>query len=390
MKIGFDVSQTGERKAGCGFYADGLLKALVEIDQENEYLLYPSFGDFYFDPRLKPSIPKGASNVTVALQHKNRNEAEAFWRSPPLTFEADLGYPNIVHSNNFYVPTRLSRARSVYTLYDLSFLENHTWTTEENRYGCFKGVFQAATHADWIVAISRHTLGRFLDFFPHFPRDRTSVIYPASRFAEAGGEKLKPYPGLVRRGYWLSVGTVEPRKNHLTLLRAYALLTTRRQNPGPLVIAGGEGWLIKDLRKQLSDLGLQRQVHLVGYVDDSTLRWLYTNALCHVFVSLYEGFGMPVLESMSCGTPVIASRSSSIPEIVGWDQACGLLVDPESPEDICCAMEKLCDQTSFVESMASEASARTQNFSWRRSATQLREIYEAVASRGKAWAPNNA
>jgi glycosyltransferase involved in cell wall biosynthesis len=385
MRIGFDISQTGENKAGCGFYADGLIRELVKLNADDEFILYPSFGDFYFDRRLKPDAPNGRAHVAFGPMHENRTQAQAFWRSPQASDET-LGSPQIIQSNNFFAPNGLTSARLVYTVYDLNFLENYAWTTEENRHGCFKGIFEASIRADWVVGISKYTLERFFDFFPHYPRNRATVIHPASRFP-LPSNSASAVADLESRAFWLIVGTIEPRKNHLTLLRAYAKLKERSKRLFPLVIVGGRGWLMDDLAHSIRDLGIGRDVRILDYVDDVTLNWLYCNAFCHVYASFYEGFGMPVLEGMNCGRPAIASNSTSMPEIVGTDGTCGFLVDPNSYEDISAAMHALVQNRDRAEAMGAAAAVRAGRFSWERSAARLRAVYEEATKRDKHFRP---
>ncbi|MGB9619221.1 MAG: glycosyltransferase family 1 protein, partial [Armatimonadota bacterium] len=153
MRIGFDVSQTGRHKAGCGYYAYGLIRELAQLDDSNEYLLYPAVGDVFWDPDCD------AETFRVERQNFKRmpaprsfEESRRFWQNPPPDFEVQIGNPDIFHSNNFFCPVELKHARLVYTLYDLSFIEEPAWTTEANRVGCFQGVFRASLHADAIIA----------------------------------------------------------------------------------------------------------------------------------------------------------------------------------------------------------------------------------------------
>ena len=182
LRVGLDVSQTGTRKAGCGYLTLGLVQALQDLGDANEYLLYPTFGDAFWDPGGTDAAWHGrGSNARLWQGHASRLEARHFWRSPRSNLDGALGNPDIVHSHNFFCPRGLERARLVYTLYDLSFLAHPEWTTEANRQICFTGVFNASLHADFIVAISEATRRHFLNVFPHYPQHRTAVVYPASR-----------------------------------------------------------------------------------------------------------------------------------------------------------------------------------------------------------------
>ena len=183
MRIGFDISQTGCGKAGCGYFADSMIQQLARIDLENEYILYPTFGNFFWDPEWRTSTRRiDHPRFRRAEGHTTLDKARAFWSNPPEDVETSLGKPDIVHSNNFFCPHGLESARLVYTLYDLSFLDHPEWHTEENRLGCFEGVFNASLYADMIVSISEHSRRHFLEMFPHFPPERIVVVHLASRF----------------------------------------------------------------------------------------------------------------------------------------------------------------------------------------------------------------
>ena len=367
MKIGFDVSQTGRSKAGCGFYADGLIGALAASPGPHEYILYPAFGDLFWDPECATATFRTSQPRFRSLPAPpNFEESQRFWRHPAADFETRLGSPDIVHSNNFYCPGGLTRARLIYTLYDLSFMEEPSWTTEANRVGCFHGMFQASLTADWIVAISDYSRRHFLATFPHYPAARIALIYPASRFTAASAPPPCParFAHLPPAGFWLSVGTIEPRKNHRRLLEAY-----RMTNPSmPLVLAGGKGWLMDEFAAD--------DVLLTGYVTDEELAWLYRNCFAFLYPSLFEGFGMPVLEALTLGAPVICSNNTSLPEVAG-DAA--LLVDPLDVSAIAAAMQRLASGEVSREALKQKGEIQSRRFSWHQSAARLRDLYEQVA-----------
>ncbi len=380
MRIGFDVSQTGAgaAKAGCGYYAEGLIRALEALGSGHEYFLYPAFGDLFWDPLCATAAYRTGNPAFHRLKAPGSfEESQRFWRHPGADFEARIGSPDIVHSNNFFCPRGLRRSRLVYTLHDLSFLVDPSWSTEANRVGCLDGVFRAATGADWIVTDSEYTRRHFLEVFPHYPAERTEVVYPGSRYALDG-----PGPeGIPERfaqlgvpsgpgGFWLSVGSLEPRKNHRRLVEAYA----RSGSSLPLVLAGGTGWLMDDWRPA--------GVTLTGYVSDAELEWLYRNCFGFVYPSLFEGFGMPVLEALALGAPVICSNTTSLPEVAG---DAGLLVDPLDAGAIAAAMIRLASGEIGREALRAAGVRQARRFSWEASARKLVGVYEECARRGKGF-----
>jgi glycosyltransferase involved in cell wall biosynthesis len=378
MKIGFDVSQTGQFKAGCGYFAESLARELISSHGQNTYILYPTFGYGYWDPEWQTStlhLP-AQHNVVRGLGQTSFDQLEAFWSDPPADLEARLGSPDIVHSNNFFCPPGLPRARLVYTLHDLAFASRPEWTTEANWHTCFNGVFEASLRADHIVAVSKYTRQQFLALFPYFPEGRVSVVYEASRFAGPAG---KAPPDAVRhlhpREFWLAVGTTEPRKNHFRLLEAYGRLAASGATTYPLVLVGGAGWLMDDLGARIEALGLVGHVQRLGYVDDPSLQWLYENCTAFCYPSLLEGFGLPVVEAMSLGAAVLTSSGTSLPEVMG---DAGILVDPFDVEAIYAGMRVLAEDKARLARCRTAALARAQQFSWRTAANEVVDIYRML------------
>ncbi len=386
MRIGYDVSQTGRLKAGCGYFAHSLIERLAAIDDRNEYILYPAVGDVFWDPDgARSTFRSNRPNIRRLRAPRTFAESQAFWRAPGADFEELLERPDVFHANNFYCPRGLRRARLIYTLHDLSFMSHPEWTTEANRMGCFQGVFRASLCADLVMAVSESSRRHFLEVFPYYPAERIVVVYLASRFSGATPVRQPGSLDMLRPGgFWLSVATLEPRKNHERLLRAYARLKQQFPHAYPLVLCGGKGWMVDQFERRLADLGLSRDVIVTGYVDDTALQWLYENCFAFVYPSLFEGFGLPVLEAMSLGAPVIASRTTSIPEIVG---SAGVLVDPLDEGAIAAAMQQLLTGERNRERLRAAARQEAARFSWDASARRVLDLYAQVVN-GAQYVPD--
>lgn len=378
MHIGFDISQTGSGKAGCGFYAHALARALLESGTGHRWAFYPGFGDFYFDPRMPVRNPYAGSGSSYGPRHLSREAAAAFWTMQDL--ESMLDAPQIVHANNFWCPLQLRTARLVYTLYDLGFLVEPAWGTEQNRIGCFDGVFRAALAADWIVAISHASREHYLATFPCFPAERIRVIHPCSRFSGPAPRERRPgaLKGIASEGFWLSVGTIEPRKNQKLLVQAYCEYIARGGAGLPLVFAGGAGWNMEDFQAYLEQQGVAGKVILAGYVSDEELVWLYTHCYANLYPSLFEGFGLPVLEGMQFGAATLVSNNSSLPEVAG--DAAHLLPSGDIGA-WAAAMLLLEADSARREAMRDRSRLQAARFDWRRGAGDLLALYEeAVAT----------
>jgi glycosyltransferase involved in cell wall biosynthesis len=176
-------------------------------------------------------------------------------------------------------------------------------------------------------------------------------------------------------GFWLSVGTIEPRKNHARLLDAYRILKSKSGSAMPLVLAGGKGWLMERFDTLTAGLEPNRDVVLPGYVSDSELQWLFRNCFGFVYPSLFEGFGMPVLEALSCGAPVLCSDTTSLPEAAGPG---AILFDPLDSNGIAAAMERLLKEDASRTALKATGFEHAKRFSWSASTAQLRELYDHI------------
>lgn len=382
MKIGFDISQTGKMKAGCGFFSDSLIRHLALIDSTNQYVLYPTFGNHFWDPHFQETCKFDQSNFSEGFHPKNHFDAASFWQTPPEEIEKKLGAVDILHANNFFCPTQLQKTRLVYTLYDLSFFEYPDCTTEANRLACFEGIFKASLHADLIISISEFTRQHFLANFPHYPKERIAVAHLGSRFSEKKEAPSVP-PQLSKfqpQQFWLSVGTLEPRKNIRCLLRTFAKLVSQQATPYPLLLAGKSGWLEENIEDFIAELGLSSHVHVLGYVSENDLAWLYANCFCFVYPSLFEGFGLPVLEAMEFGAPVITSNASSLPEVAG---NAAILINPQDEEALLQALLRISNNATYREELKVLSQNQARQFSWKNTAKTVLNLYQKVIHQPK-------
>lgn len=374
MRIGFDISQTGKNKAGCGVVADCLIRAMETLQTEHEFLLYPAVGDLFWDPDFRKSTFHPASGkMKRILAATDFQASREFWLHPGPDFEDHLKRPDIVHVNNFFAPKGLKHARLVWTLHDLDYLLHPDWSSEANRTGCFEGAFGAAQCADLVVAISEFSRTQFSQVFPHYPPERVATVPLASRFSTAPEKRPATLPELAPDSYWLSVATLQPRKNLPRLVRAWSRLRADNPSTPKLVLTGGEGWLMDDIRQELAGPGVSDGLIVTGYVDDASLAWLYANCFAFAFVALAEGFGLPPLEAMSLGAAVLCSNTSSLPEVTG-DAA--LHTNPWDEYAIEASMAKLLAEPGLRTVLRDRGRRRAAEFSWERSARQILTLYD--------------
>jgi glycosyltransferase involved in cell wall biosynthesis len=246
-------------------------------------------------------------------------------------------------------------------------------------------VARATSRADHILADSESTKADLAELLEIQPQ-RITVLYPGveDRFQPIRSpEVLK----MVRERYGLpdrfvlGLSTIQPRKNFAGLLRGFQrLVQTRSNDPAvaglQLVISGGEGWMVENSLAALDEPGLRNRVHLTGFVADKDLPALYSLAAAFAFPSWYEGFGLPVLEAMACGTPVVCADNSSLPEVAG--QA-ALMVDAADTDALIAALYRVLTEADLRTEMASAGSEKAMEFKWSRAAEQLLTLYESWA-----------
>jgi glycosyltransferase involved in cell wall biosynthesis len=378
MRVGLDVSLVAGERAGGGQYAVQLARALSAVDPGVSYLLYPVFYYIVHPEYPQAQLPE-AGNMRVAFQDLRPRDVMTFWRpdAPAMFKEWLLGPVDVVHSTTFCVPRfRLRPKRLVVTIYDLSFITHPALHLPANVEHCLAGTRLAIEHADAIIAISEHTRRDLIERMAA-PAERitvTPLAHDASFAAVTDPRRL----AAVRKRYRLPehfilfLGALEPRKNLPRLLEAYAGLPAAIRRDVELVVAGMSGWLNESIRGQVSELGLDRSVHFAGYVDPDDLSTLYSLASMLAYPSLYEGFGLPVLEAMACGTPVLTSNVSSLPEVAG-DAA--TLVDPVDVASIESGLRTMLESPSLRADLAERGRARAATFSWDRCARQTLEVY---------------
>lgn len=364
MRIGFDISQTCESKSGTGFWADQLITALTEADNKNEYTLFPHFYDY------RPQDIKAATKI-------EKNSVKYSVLNDFSDHSKDMAELDIIHSNNYRYPKN-TRAKKVVTIYDVCFLDHPEYTTEANRLFCYQGTLDSMLFADKIIAISEYTKKRLVHFFPFVDADKIEVVYCGNRntlLSYQDDFKCVEKFGIKKGQYFLSVGTIEPRKNYDTLLKAYKEYLENSKEHKKLCIAGGYGWLEENFHRKIEELGLENDVIVTGYVSEETLANLYRHCFSFVYPTWYEGFGLPVLEAMNFGKPVIASNVTSIPEIMGKADT---LVDPGDYREIREKLLKLESDAVFYSDTIEQLRERVQMFSWKESAEKLIGIYMSL------------
>ena len=368
MRIGIDTRIVHYSGGGIRKYTLHLLHKLAALDRTTDYRILHSRKDKN-PPRPGPNFRP----VSCWTPSHHRLERWAFG------VEAARLSCDLLHSPDF-IPPAFGYRRSVITVHDLTFLHYPEFLTAESQRYYNGQIAWAVRRADHILADSHATKGDLVALLA-VPDEKVTVVHlaadPAYRPlpAEEVRNVLARY-GLAP-GYLLFVGTLEPRKNLPGLLQAYRLLVDSTENIGPLVLAGGRGWLYEQVFQRVEDLELVGRVRFLDRVPDADLPGLYNGAGALAIPSFYEGFGLPALEAMACGTPVVAANRASLPEVVG---EAGLLVDPEDASAIAEALERALADKPLRARARELGFAQAAGFSWTRTAEETLAVYRVLAA----------
>jgi glycosyltransferase involved in cell wall biosynthesis len=384
VRVGIDVSLVPGQTAGGGQYSYQLARALAAVDPETAFVLYPVFY-YIVHPEFRRARLPSAPNLRVAHRFLPASVVTSLWRTDRSERFREwlLGRVDLVHSTTFCAPRlRPGRKRLVVTIYDLSFVSHPEFHLPANVAHCLAGTRLAIERADRLIAISESTRRGLVELMGADP-ERVAVT-PLAADPALGRVADAAELARVRRRYDLPerfvlfLGAMEPRKNLARLLEAFAALKPAVRRETGLVVAGAPGWLNDSIQARLAELGLERQVRLAGYVDAGDVAALYSLATVFAYPSLWEGFGLPVVEAMACGAPVLTSDVSSMPEVAG-DAA--VLVDPTDVEAIADGLTRLLDDAALREDLAARGRRRAASYSWERCARETLAVYRSVLAR---------
>ncbi len=364
LKIAIDARTVTSIRTGVGNYIISLTRVLQIISAENTFCLYKGI----LRHRLK-KIP-AISIIARLLYLLNDNFL--------FPFRLLLGRIDLYHNPAFILPLVNFGYKKIITIHDLGFYVfsdkfAKNWHSRHLRFMLPYSVRQA----DKIIAVSQATKQQIVDIFKIAPEKIVVTYEGVSEKYRVIQDRVEVEKVIskygVKKPYILFVGTMDPRKNLIRLIQAFQKVKIEKKDL-KLVIVGSKGELYTE---ELNKLIVSGEIVLTGYVDEEDLVYLYNGALAFVFPSLYEGFGLPILEAMACGTPVITSKIYSMPEVAG-DAA--LLVDPESINEIADAIMRLLDDQVLRNKLIDKGLARAKQFTWDKTAAETLAVYQEVAS----------
>lgn len=369
MRVGIDCRLPYYQMGGISQYTLQLLPALAELDKENEYLIFHSRKDGRF--HLPPHAPN-FRRVELWTPCHHRLERWA------LSAELLPHNLDIFHSPDFIPPQRAGK-RQIITVHDLNFIYYPEFLTADSRRYYAGQIEWAVRQADHISADSHHTRQDLIERL-HVPPEKVTAVhlaanavYTKAQSEDAVWETLAGFN--LPEGFLLFVGTLEPRKNVPLLLDAYRRLRQEGITDLPLVLVGRKGWLYDEIFERIGQLGLEEQVRHLSGVDDERLAHLYSAASLLALPSFYEGFGLPPLEAMHCGCPVVVSDRGSLPEIVG---TAGIVLPPDNTEAWAEALALVINDEAKREAMITAGFAQAKKFNWQTAAAQTLGIYRNV------------
>jgi len=371
MRIGIDATSIPLKRVGTGNYIFNLVNALAEIDNHNTYFIFVnsrSLGSW--------EINKENFHV-IRINFFGQTSLRLLWEQTGLPLQIRKLKIDVLHSPHYTMPIA-KPCKSVVTFCDMTFQlfpEKH----ELAKRIIFPKMMRLSSHyAEKLIAISESTRQDVIRLLKVSPDKIISIPLAATsdyRVIQANQVKdVCDRYNLIPHKYIYYVGTLEPRKNVPLLIEAYSKLPSEFHNI-PLVIAGKKGWLYEKIFEIVKILNLEERVHFLGYVPDEDLIALYNGTRVCVYPSLYEGFGLPVLESMQCGAPVITTNVSSMPEVAG---NAALLVTPNDPEGLSKALWRVLTDDKLANDLSTLGLARSSNFSWIKCAKETLQVYESL------------
>jgi glycosyltransferase involved in cell wall biosynthesis len=362
LRVAIDSRTLGAPKTGDRTYCLNLLRGLAALRPEGEFLLYTER-----ETGLPDSLPSNFEPVVLTAP------LPGLWTPWSLPWDLRRRAACLLHVQ--YIIPPIAPCPVITTIHDISFRRHPEWFPLKHRILLNLLIPMAARNAAHVITGSEFTRSDLIGAFDLPPEKVTVTPYAADPIyrpiePDAARRAVKQRFGL-RGPFVLAVGVLQPRKNLPRLVRAFARVA--RDTPHTLALVGKPGWAHEELNRAAAASGLGSRIHFTGYVPDADLPFLYNATDLFVYPSLYEGFGIPPLEAMACGTPVVTSNVTSLPEVVG-DAA--LTVDPTDESALADAIRRALADEPLRSRLRAAGLARAAAFSWERTAALTLEVYQ--------------
>jgi glycosyltransferase involved in cell wall biosynthesis len=370
MRIGIDATNLNSGWAGLGQYVSNLARSLSEVDRENQYFIFAR-------PKIQSELKIKSSNFQFVNINQPYRPLRLAWEQYGLPLQVKRRGIDILHSPHYTMPV-IPSCKTVVTFHDMTYKLHPELHRPFHRHFFPRMMNWSARHADQLITVSESTRTDAIRLIGVDPNKVTSIPLAASeQYRQLQASDVKETCArynLIPGQFLCYVGVLEPRKDVPLLIKAYSKIADSI-NGMPLVIIGKKGWMFDEIFRQITDLGLEKQIKIPGYVSTSDLVGLYNGAKVFVYPSRYEGFGLPILEAMQCGTPVITTNISSMPEVAG---GAAVLITPGNVDELVAAMRKVLTDPGLAESLSRKGIARASDFSWRRCARETLQVYKTV------------
>ncbi len=379
MHIEFDaVPLVSDRLTGIGWCEVGQTTAMARLYPEHTY----SYSFFTSGDSSRAERIKSFAGDKISLNSSDFSGYiyRAVSNFLPVPYKHFFGKKaDITHFFNYIVPPAV-HGKTVVTVHDMVYKAFPETVRARTKYMLDSGLKRSMKRADLIVTDSEFSKAEIIKYFPQ--HENKLRVVPCG----VDLEKFRPcetperIPEVkksleIEGDYFLYLGTIEPRKNLERLIEAYHIFSQRVSDAPKLVLAGGKGWLYDSIFAKVKELKLDKQVIFTKYIPAEDMNPLMCGALAFVFPSIYEGFGMPPLEAMACGVPVLSSGEASLPEVTG---DCAVICDAYSAESIAEGLMKLCSDESLRADLSRRGLERAKTFTWDKSAEILHNVYKEL------------
>ncbi len=380
MNIAFDALPIqGDKLTGIGWCEVGQTTAMARLFPENNYA-YNCFCGKDRDGCKERLSGFAGDNIKIRIADFSGRAYRMMTQLIPVPYSGFFGKKaDITHFFNYIVPPGV-HGKTVVTVHDMVCKAFPETVRGRTRLMLAAGLKGSMKRADIIVTDSEFSRSEIVRYYPEF-REKIRVVpcgVDLEKFHPCNEPERIP---AVKRSlgiegdYFLYVGTIEPRKNLERLINGYCILTRNVNDPPKLVLAGAKGWLCDSIYARVQQLGLEKNVIFTKYVPAEDMNPLMCGALAFVFPSLYEGFGMPPLEAMACGVPVLTTDAASLPEVTG---DCAVICQPCSSKSIAKGLYRLYSDKKLCESLSRRGLARAREMTWDKSAEKLYSVYKEL------------
>lgn len=379
MRIGIGAGLVAGQKVGVAVYADELIRNLAKLDGQNEYIIFP-FNSYSFLENFDDYRVPGRRNFERVWSGRSKEIVKRLWFGNKTLRKILLPKLDLYHATSFTYPIEGLAKKVIFTVHDVSFYTHPQFHLKQNIDHCDANVRKAVKEAALILADSDNTK---LDLIKYYdcPAEKIRRIYLAcdeKMYRKSDDKFLKRVLnryGLTEKSYIFHLGSLEPRKNTLGLIKAYSWLPSSVRKKYKLVIGGASGWMNSNIGDYIKCHGLENEVEMIGYVAEKDKASLYRGARLFAYPSFYEGFGLPVLEAMACGCPVLTANNSSLLEVGGSAVEYCNAYDIEEIRE---RLKNLLRNNDKLVLMKKAGKKQAKVFSWEKTASETLECYRKL------------